>query len=121
MDLNKVGIRTGWSTGEITGTCVSTSVSVRHPDGIKRRTHLPCYIRATTPVNSGDSGSALFSTINDGPGSENDGIFLGILSACSICNDKITTQTSDGFYVSWTAIDAAMNHYITLHEDQADF
>ena len=120
MDVNKVGIRAGWTTGEITGTCVHTAVYVRHPDGVVRRTRLYCYIRADTPVNFGDSGSALFATISDGPGSENDGIFLGIQSSCAGCNDDDDddTGTADGYYVSWTAIDAAMNQHITLFEDQ---
>jgi len=79
MDVNKVGIRTGWTTGEITRTCAHTSINVRHAsDGKLHRTRLYCYILADTPVNSGDSGSALFATINDG--SSTDGIFLGILS-----------------------------------------
>ena len=77
MDVNKVGIGTGWTTGEITGTCVNTAVPVRHADGVKRLTRLSCYIRANTPVISGDSGSALFATINDAPGPSTDGIFLG--------------------------------------------
>ena len=119
MDVNKVGIRTGWTTGEITGTCIKLYLpDIRHPDGVKRTTILDCYIRADTPVNVGDSGSALFAPISDGPGSENDGIFLGIQSACAGCNNADDTRTGDGFYVSWTAIDAAMNQYITLHEDQ---
>lgn len=121
MDVNKVGIRTGWTTGEITGTCVDIAVSVRHADGVMRSTRLSCYIRADTPVNTGDSGSALFATISDGLGSENDGAFLGILSACSGCNQSVTTQTGDGYYVSWAAINAAMNQTITLHEDQGGF
>ena len=117
MDVNKVGIRTGWTTGEITNTCVDTAVRVRHPDGVMRLTRLSCYIRADTPVNSGDSGSALFATTNDVPGPSTEGIFLGILSACSGCNPSVATQTGDGYYVSWAAIKAAMNQYITLHED----
>lgn len=109
MDVNKVGIRTGWTTGEIIDACANTAIFVYHPDGVFRRTRLHCYIRADTPVNSGDSGSALFATISDRPGSENDGIFLGILSACAGCIKTHETQTADDFHVLWTAIDAAMN------------
>ncbi|QXD13948.1 S1 family peptidase [Rhodocaloribacter litoris] len=116
LDVNKVGVRTGWTTGEITGTCVTTYVVVRHPDGVQRLTRLPCYIRATTPVNSGDSGSALFRIVYD-PDPDG-GNFLGILSACSGCNPDVTSQTGDGFYVSWSAISQAMNQHITMVEDQ---
>lgn len=111
MDVNKVGIGTGWTTGEITGTCVSPAIWVRHPkDGKKYRTRLPCYIKTNTPVNSGDSGSALFSAIDDA-----DGIFLGIQSACGSCDPDVSRI---GYFVSWAAIDAAMNENITLYEDR---
>ena len=118
MDVNKVGIRTGWTTGETSGYCANAAVPVHHSDRNERRTQLDCYIRADTPANSGDTGSALFASISDGPGSENDGIFLGILSACFGCDKYDDTQTGNGIYVSRAAIDAAMNQYITLHEDQ---
>ena len=116
MDVNKVGIGSGWTTGEITRTCAHTAVYVYHAGHENKiLTRLYCYILANAPVTSGDSGSALFATINDG---SSDGIFLGIQSACAGCDPDVDTQTGDGFYVSWAAIDAAMNQYITLHEDQ---
>ncbi len=71
-------------------------------------------------VNGGDSGSALFSIFDDGPGSD-DGAFLGILSACVGCNPDDTAQTGDGFYVSWAAINTAMNQNITFYEDTGGF
>jgi len=111
LDVNKVGVRTGWTTGEITGTCVTIYLVVRHPDGVKRLTLLPCYIRANTPVNVGDSGSALFSIVYD-PDPDGGG-FLGILSACDfnvIAGDCFPVA----YYVSWAAIDQAMNQHITL-------
>ena len=116
-DVNKVGITTGWTTGEITGTCVNTSVIVRHPDNVQRLTRLSCYIRANTPVNGGDSGSALFSIFDDGPGSD-DGAFLGILSACAGCDPNVSTTA---YYVSWAAINQAMNQNITFYEDTGGF
>jgi len=119
-DVNKVGITTGWTTGEITGTCVSLTLpagQIRHPNGTLPPTRLSCYIRANTPVNVGDSGSALFTTIDDGPGPPTDGAFLGILSACAGCNPAPPAQTGVGFYVSWAAINQAMNQNITLYED----
>ena len=113
LDVNKVGLKTGWTTGEITGTCVTTYVVVRHPDGVQRLTRLPCYIRANTPVNGGDSGSALFRIVYD-PDPDG-GNFLGILSACSGCTPDVSTVA---YYVSWAAIDQAMSQHITLFEDQ---
>ncbi len=98
LDVNKVGIRTGWTTGEITGTCATIYVVVRHPDDIQRLTRLPCYIQADTPVNIGDSGSALFSIVYD-PDPDGGG-FLGILSACVGCDPDVTSQTGVGYYVS---------------------
>ncbi len=109
MDVNKVGIGTGWTTGEITGTCANATVYVRHGDSKKYWTRLSCYIQADTPVNSGDSGSALFTRIDDA-----DGIFLGIQSACGNCDPNVSRV---GYFVSWAAIDAAMNENITLYED----
>lgn len=111
-NVNKVGIRTGWTTGDITGTCVTVSIPVRHPDGVVRSTLLPCYIRADTPVNVGDSGSALFRLIYDPEPSGED--FFGILSACSGCNPDNDLATGDGFYVPWAAITQAMNANISL-------
>lgn len=113
LDVNKVGRTTGWTTGEITGTCVTISIVVRHPDGVKRSTRLPCYIRANTPVNGGDSGSGLFRIVYD-PDPDG-GNFLGILSACSGCIPNISTVA---YYVSWAAISQAMNQHITMFEDQ---
>ncbi len=118
MDVNKVGIRTGWTTGDIIGTCVTIHVSgVRHPDGVKRTTWLPCAIKANTPVNSGDSGSSLFSILSD-PEETDSGGFLGILSACQGCNPNVTSATGIGYYVSWATITNGLNTYFSLHEDQ---
>ena len=119
LDVNKVGVRTGWTTGEITGTCVNITLSagqVRHPDGTSPPTRLSCYIRADTPVNSGDSGSALFHIVFDP--SPDGGNLLGILSACSGCDPKVTSQTGIGYYVSWSNINQAMIQHITMFEDQ---
>lgn len=113
LDVNKVGMATGWTTGEITGTCVSVYVGgIRHPDGVKRTTLLPCSIRASTPVYPGDSGSSLFSIVYD-PDPDGGG-FLGILSACSGCQNG---PNQPAYYVSWSAINQAMNQHITLFED----
>ena len=110
----KVGKQSGWTTGEITGTCVNLSVSARHPDGVYRYTDLPCYIETDNPVRVGDSGTALFSILYD-PNPEEGG-FLGILSACSGCSD--TYSGSAAYYVSWSAIDQALSQYVTLYEDK---
>jgi hypothetical protein len=116
-DVNKVGQRTGWTTGEITGTGATLQVNVYHPDGVKRSTRLKNYIKASTPVNTGDSGAALFTIVSD-PDPSDVGGFLGIQSACDVCNPLITSETGNGFYVPWASIDLAMNQNISLQEDQ---
>ena len=40
---------------------------------------------------------------------------IGILSACAGCDPDVSTVA---YYVSWAAIDQAMNQHITLSEDQ---
>lgn len=114
MDVHKVGQRTGWTSGDITGTCVDGALRVRHPDGIERLTRTQCYIEASTPVNSGDSGSALITILDDPLSSQTEGGFLGILSYCTICNPNITSATSPGGYVSWAAINQAFTNNIRL-------
>ena len=114
LDVNKVGRTTGWTTGEITGTCFTIPYDVRHPDDEFRSTVLPCAIRTNTPVNVGDSGSALFSIVSDPEPSGVGGLF-GIVTACSLCDPNVSTTT---YSVSWAAIAQAMNSYITLIEDQ---
>jgi hypothetical protein len=118
LDVNKVGRTTGWTTGEIVSTCVNTVTLVRHPDNVERITRLTCYIRANTPLNGGDSGSALFSIIND-PDPSDVGGFFGILSACLPCiGGGCCTNPHSAFYVPWASIDQAMTTNITLYEDQ---
>jgi len=115
FDVNKVGMRTGWTTGDITRTCVTVfDVPLVHPDGVKRPTILVCTIQASTPIYERDSGSALFSIVSD-PEPSGVGGFFGILSACGGCQFGVSTTA---YYVSWAAIDQAMNAYITLIEDQ---
>lgn len=70
-----------------------------------------CFIEE--PVNVGDSGSGLFSIVYD-PDPDGGG-FLGILSACTGCDPDVSTTA---YYVSWAAIQQAMNQHITLHGDQ---
>ena len=40
---------------------------------------------------------------------------MGILSACGGCG---TNPSTVAYYVSWSAINQAMNAYITLYEDE---
>ena len=66
--LNKVGRTTGWTQGQVTNTCVNTSVSGTNILQI-------CQDFVSAGVGSGDSGSPVFSIIN----AQNDVELRGIL------------------------------------------
>jgi hypothetical protein len=59
-DVSKVGRTTGWSRGEVIGTC--QHVAVAGPGNIV----LVCQNRVQAAVDSGDSGSPVFRVLDDG-------------------------------------------------------
>jgi hypothetical protein len=111
QSMNKVGRTTGWTTGEVTGTCANISIPAIQPDVVQRSTRLRCYTRTNVPVQVGDSGAALFS-INYDPGPETGG-FHGILSACAGCSETTIGFTS--YYVSWAAVDNALTTNVSFN------
>jgi hypothetical protein len=68
--LNKVGRTTGWSQGNVTGTCMNFAVAATN-------IVMLCQDRVAATVDSGDSGSPVFS-ITDSP-AVNDVELYGIL------------------------------------------
>ncbi len=54
--LNKVGRRTGWTGGWVSGTCVSTGV-------YQSDFYMVCQDKVAARVDPGDSGSAVFETL----------------------------------------------------------
>ncbi len=107
QSVNKVGRTTGWTTGQVTGTCVSGQIgSLTHPDLVQRTTQYKCYTQTNLWVEVGDSGSALFSFIYD-PDPET-GRFHGILSARS-------PSGTSSYFVSWAAIDNALTTNVSFN------
>jgi hypothetical protein len=111
--VNKMGKQSGWTTGQITGTCVDKVVATTHPDGVVRSTRLPCHIQTNLAVRVGDSRGTLFSLVYD-PDPESGG-FLGITSTCLGCSSTYSTNTAS--FVSWAAAKNALTNNISLVED----
>lgn len=57
-DLDKIGSRTGWTHGLVTGTC--KNVSIGNPDGGSGEVAILCSDFVQAGVGSGDSGSPVF-------------------------------------------------------------
>ena len=125
--VNKVGWRTGWTTGQVTATGYDIAISVRHPDGVMRLTWVRGTTRTSVPVAVGDSGSALFKLVYgeeppnelaplDGDGNPLSGWFSGILSACGGCG---AGPSGPSYFVPWAAVESALTTGLSFSNSQS--